>query len=247
MFPFYIDRICSIFIATGRVIPRCRPYYLTYHVMGLLLSSILITGVGTSLVTFRILSATRGNPAIGNLAPYRRIQQTIIESGVIYLTGILIVGVPLAIIRDFAGSEAFAFPKRLTLRTSPYYAICQAMITGGQALLPPVAVGLSLQIMDFVCTHVLQGISPTLIALRVVTQTRQTESDTSQPVSRLTFRRTIRRNHTPAFGSLVSSLHFESTWRDGIIANGTFCVLDNEEVGNVEGMDGGEQIRLEEV
>ncbi|KAF5323270.1 hypothetical protein D9619_013477 [Psilocybe cf. subviscida] len=99
------------------------------------------------------------------------------------------------------------------------------MVTYGEALLAPLA-----------------GIAPTLIALRVVTQTSQTEAEANQPVSHLTFRRTTRRNHTPAFGSLVSSLHLESTWEDEDVTNGTFCVADHEEVGNVVG----EQIQLQD-
>lgn len=77
-------------------------------------------------------------------------------------------------------------------------------------------------------------------------QKPQAESDDSPPASRLTFRRTIRRTHTPAFGSLVSSLHFESTWEAEDLVNGTSCVADGEEAVDVEHSDGGEQIRLQE-
>ncbi|KAF5323272.1 hypothetical protein D9619_013475 [Psilocybe cf. subviscida] len=196
--------------------------------MSLFLSSILITGVGTSLITVRILSATRGNPAIGSLAPYRRIQRIIIESGVIYLTGMLIVGVPLFTARKFSGpgpqfqlffSGSGGSNKPWVM--APYH----VMVTYGEALLTPLA-----------------GIAPTLIALRVVTQTSQTEAEASQPGSRLTFRRTIRRNHAPAFDGLVSSLHLESTWEDEDVTNGTSGVADCEEGGNVVG----EQIQLQD-
>lgn len=88
-----------------------------------------------------------------------------------------------------------------------------------------------------------------MIALRVVTQTAYQDGDDSQPVSRLTFRRTVRRQRTPAFGSLVSSLHFESTWQAEDMGRGASCMVDDEEAHNLERLnpESGEQIQLQEV
>lgn len=75
-------------------------------------------------------------------------------------------------------------------------------------------------------------------------QKPQTQADESPPASRLTFRRTIRRTHTPAFGSLVSSLHFESTWEAEDPVNGASCLAEVDKAIVVEEL--GEQIRLQE-
>lgn len=62
----------------------------------LLFSSVVITGLGTSLIILRILSVTQNNPSIGSRAPYKRIQRIFLESGIIYSIGMLITGITLA-------------------------------------------------------------------------------------------------------------------------------------------------------
>lgn len=76
-------------------------------------------------------------------------------------------------------------------------------------------------------------------------QTPQTEVDGTHSVSHLTFRRSTRRNHTPGFDSLVSSLHFESTWEAENISNGTPREAYDGEVDIMEDRDGEGVIRLQ--
>lgn len=172
--------------------------------MGLFLSSIIITGVGTSLIILRILSATRENPSIGNLAPYRRIQRIVVESGIVYLLGLVITGVPLAIARHIVNPP----PSR---SATPVFLLCSVILTYSQALLIPLAVGLCSRNYSYLLIYIWQGIAPTLIAFGVVTQTPDRDNDGSQPISHLTFRRSVRRNYTRGVDSLVTVLHLEST------------------------------------
>lgn len=216
-----------------------RLFKLNYFILGFLAFSIIITGVSTSLIILRILSATQGNPAIGSRAPYQKIQCIIIASGAIYLFGLVITVIPLALVSYMASAPQTRF-------YSPAFVPSSIILMYSQPLLIPLAVS-----YGFMCGHhlwtyiLLQGISPTLIALRVITQKPEAESDDSPPTSRLTFRRTIQRTHTPAIGSLVSSLHFESTWEAEDLVTGTSCMADGDDGITVEGLDGGEQIRLQ--
>lgn len=105
---------------------------MSYLIIGLFLSSVLTTGIGTSLIILRILSTTRRNPSI-NVAPYQRIQRIILQSGVIYIIGVLILGTPLAVARYIVIGP----PAR---SGTPLFLPCAVIVTYGEALLTPFTV-----------------------------------------------------------------------------------------------------------
>lgn len=130
---FHAVGACAEFfkIATAQVgdLRIYRLFDLTYLILGFLTFSIIITGVSTSLIILRILSATQGNPAIGNRAPYRKIQRIIIESGAIYLLGLIITAISLAVVSFLPN------PRQGTLFYSSHM-----VLTYSQPLLTPLAV-----------------------------------------------------------------------------------------------------------
>lgn len=75
--------------------------------------------------------------------------------------------------------------------------------TYSQALLVPLSVHMFFlgKLWTFYLTYVFQGIGPTLIALRVASKTRETSMDVTCNLSRLTFRRSGRRNETLTGGT----------------------------------------------
>lgn len=97
----------------------------------LFLSSIVITALGTFLIVFRIISATRNNPSIEIRAPYERIQRILLESGIIYSIGMLITGIALAVDASWALRDISP--------TGPAELLDQ-IVTYSQALLTPFAV-----------------------------------------------------------------------------------------------------------
>ena len=111
-----------------------RLYNLSYLLFGVFLSSTLITGIGTTMIILRILSATRKNPSIGILDPYRRVQRIVVESGVMYFLSLIATGITLALelqANDLRPGWPPSFPWTWT------YA---AAFTYSQSILIPVAV-----------------------------------------------------------------------------------------------------------
>lgn len=117
---------------------RYRPYNLSYFIMGLFISSIVINGVCTSLIILRILSATRKNPCIGNPASYRRIRRILVESGAIYLLGLVTTGAPLTLACCILNP-----PRSPGSLWIPSFVICSTILTYSQALLTPLSVSCS--------------------------------------------------------------------------------------------------------
>lgn len=74
---------------------RFRLYNFCVFLMVLFSSSIIVTGISTFLISHRILSTTSQNPSITSLAPYRKIQRIVIESGVAYSMGMLVTGIAI--------------------------------------------------------------------------------------------------------------------------------------------------------
>lgn len=114
-----------------------RLYKLSYLLLGVFLSSTLITGIGTSMIILRIISATRRNPSIRSLARYWRIQRIIIESGIIYLLSLIATGATLALVLQSQANHGFPPGSPPKLRWPTVYA---AAFTYSQALLIPIAV-----------------------------------------------------------------------------------------------------------
>lgn len=125
---------------TQSKLPISRPFRLSYFIFSYFLSSIITTAISTSLIVFRILSTTQRNPSVTNHAPYRRIQRIIIESGIIYILGLLVTGAPLAMMGYITSGSA---PRRLVM---PGYFFCSVMLTYSQALLIPFSVSFSSRI-----------------------------------------------------------------------------------------------------
>lgn len=85
------------------------------------------------MIILRILSATRRNPSVGTLAPYRRVQRIIAESGILYLLS-LIASVATLSLQCHANS----LPKKpLWARIMWPYA---GAFTYSQSILIPIAV-----------------------------------------------------------------------------------------------------------
>lgn len=123
---------------------RGRPYDFSYFLAALFLSSIIVTSVGTSLISYRILCTTRENPSIASLAPYRKIQRIVIESGVVYSIAMLIAGIIIVAVNVLLHRRPFTASDGVILETK--YAV---VLTYTQALLTPLAV----RIIIFICNH----------------------------------------------------------------------------------------------
>jgi hypothetical protein len=116
---------------------RQRPYNFGYFLIGLFLSSVIVTSIGTFLIIRRILSTTRENPSIANIAPYRNIQHIVIESGVIYTMGMLSTGIAIAIFFAIGSGDPFTISdSHMTIELKSCIAL-----TYSQALLIPLSVG----------------------------------------------------------------------------------------------------------
>lgn len=111
------------------------PTFVPYFVVALLLSSIIITGIGTSLIILRILFATRDNPSVSHPAVYRRIQRIVAESGVIYSFSMFITGITLAIAVGLLNEYDDTSGEPCNMLDS-----CMVIVTYSEALLTPLAV-----------------------------------------------------------------------------------------------------------
>lgn len=171
--------------------------------------SIVITALGTSLIIFRIVSATRNNLALGSRAPYRRIQRIILDSGIIYSAGMLVTGVALVVsianpLHGVLGEPLHIIVgKRKIILQPNNISIIPQIVTYSQTLLIPFAVSS----LAFICSNtisrpfVFKGIAPTLIALRVVKETSETGVNATKSLSYLTFNR-----HVPQTTTLDSAV-----------------------------------------
>lgn len=203
----YITHIvCGIveFFPIGRLLSpsdlqlRMRPFDVDYFLIGLFLSSTIVTGVCTCLIAHRILSTTRNSPSLTSLTSYRTVQRIVIESGVIYSIGMLTTGIAITV------GKATASRTNTNDYMQLVYKNCNIVQTYGQALLTPIAVGLSSSICNrFQPTaDVRQGIAPTLIAMRVVTRSAEAEEDESKLLSDLAFQRSTTQSNTHSVGTI---------------------------------------------
>lgn len=122
---------------------RDRSYNFSYFLIGLFLSSIIVTSVGTFLISHQILSITRDNTPVTSLPRYSKIRRIVVESGVIYSTCMLVTGIAIAVL--------YSVETIMDLPTEHYIKILNntcIVLTYSQALATPLAVNLILSICD---------------------------------------------------------------------------------------------------
>lgn len=128
-----------------------RRYSLIYFLIFLFSSSVIVTGIGTFLIIFRILSATRNNPSISSPSLYRKIQRIVVESGILYSTGMLITGI------SFGVSTKIDHDTKVNIGAMFASA---TVLAYSQAVLTPLAVSLF-----FVLIRTRQKFTPTSVLL----------------------------------------------------------------------------------